>query len=74
MSELRHAIEIADRILDRPNADPDQDIAVLARQLLRLLETSARLLRNPDMPDRPTYLKQLHEAIDPEGAAEGRYG
>jgi len=29
---------IANRVLDRPNADPDDDLAVLARQLLRAHE------------------------------------
>lgn len=43
-SELRRAIEIADRFLDRPNADPDGDECVLARQFNRLLERYHRLL------------------------------
>lgn len=37
-NEMQRAIIIADRVLDRPNADPDDDLAVLARQLLRALE------------------------------------
>lgn len=34
-AEFRQALALADRILDRPNADPDDDLAVLARQLNR---------------------------------------
>jgi hypothetical protein len=36
--ERDEAIVLANAILDRPNADPDDDLAVLARQLLRALE------------------------------------
>ena len=32
------AIALANRVLDRPGADPDDDLAVLARQFLRALE------------------------------------
>lgn len=35
------ALAIADRILERPHADPDDDIAVLARQFLRAEERIA---------------------------------
>ncbi len=35
MSERREAISLAQRVLDRPNADPDDDLAILARQFLR---------------------------------------
>ena len=38
MTEKKHAIELANRVLDRPWGDPDDDLAVLARQLLRALE------------------------------------
>ncbi|RTL72373.1 MAG: hypothetical protein EKK41_05120 [Hyphomicrobiales bacterium] len=34
-SETDEAIVLANRILDRPNADPDDDLAILARQFLR---------------------------------------
>lgn len=33
--ELDHAILLANKVLDRINADPDDDLAVLARQFLR---------------------------------------
>jgi hypothetical protein len=45
MSELERAIRIADRALDRVGADPDDDLAILARQLLRLLDPAATLPR-----------------------------
>ena len=35
MEESKEALILAGKILDRPNADPDDDLAVLARQLLR---------------------------------------
>lgn len=34
--ELALALVIADRILDRPFADPDDDLAILARQIMRM--------------------------------------
>jgi len=37
------AIVLANNILDRINADPDDDLAILSRQLLRLLERTAEL-------------------------------
>lgn len=38
MNERYQAIELANKILDRPSADPDDDLAVLARQLVRTSE------------------------------------
>lgn len=38
MSEKEEAIRLANKVLDRPYADPDDDIAILARQFLRSLE------------------------------------
>jgi hypothetical protein len=35
VSEREDVITLANRVLDRVNADPDDDIAILARQLLR---------------------------------------
>lgn len=36
MTEHEQAIELAGRVLDRGGADPDDDLAVLARQFLRV--------------------------------------
>ncbi len=35
MSEKEEAYKLADRLLDVPNADPDDELRVLSRQLLR---------------------------------------
>lgn len=37
-NEKDDAIKLAERVLDRRSADPDDDLAVLARQFLRALE------------------------------------
>ena len=36
--EREDAIKLANRVLERPYADPDDDLAVLARQFLRCTE------------------------------------
>lgn len=38
MTETEEAIALANRVLDRVNADPDDDMAILARQFLRAHE------------------------------------
>ncbi len=38
MSEHEQAIKLANKVLDRPYGDPDDDQAVLARQFLRAVE------------------------------------
>lgn len=38
MTESEEAVIIANKVLDRINADPDDDLAILARELLRLRE------------------------------------
>lgn len=43
MTERADAIRLANTVLDRVNADPDDDLAVLARQLLRTRERAERL-------------------------------
>ncbi len=42
MDKRDEAIELANRMLDRPYADPDEDRAILARQLLRTIEAIDR--------------------------------
>jgi hypothetical protein len=37
-SELQDPVQLANSILDRPNGDPDDDLAILARSYLRALE------------------------------------
>lgn len=43
MSERTDAIKLARRLLDEPNADPDDDLRMLSRQLLRSHETIDRM-------------------------------
>ncbi len=40
--EREYALKLADKILERPNADPDDDLAVLSRQLMRAQEDIER--------------------------------
>lgn len=42
-SELAEALKLADKLLDVPLADPDDDIRVLSRQLLRQQERVVQL-------------------------------
>lgn len=45
MSEIDEAARIAERVLDRPYADPDDDMAILARQTKRAAELRAEVER-----------------------------
>jgi hypothetical protein len=45
MTELEEAIALANKILDRNYADPDDDLAILSRQFLRAREAVAELER-----------------------------
>ena len=42
MTEYEETIKLANRILERPNADPDDDLAMLSRQFLRQVEAAER--------------------------------
>lgn len=53
MSELDEAIKFANKMLDRINADPDDDLAILARQFLK-----AEYERD-EMEKRCTYWRGL---------------
>lgn len=66
-TELDLAQAIANRVLDRPNADPDDDIAVLSRQLLR--HTGDQMSIIPAMID-PAVLEKavLAAAIEASGS------
>ena len=75
MTEAEKAIKLADKILDRPTGDPDDDLAVLSRQLLRALETISKLtlalqgVCQSEFASRKSYelanltLKQIGEPI-----------
>lgn len=53
MSEATWAVILANRVLDRVNADPDDDLAILARQLLRLNEPVQQQTLEDVMKDDP---------------------
>jgi hypothetical protein len=38
IDEMKEAVNLAEKILNRPSGDPDDDLAVLSRQFLRALE------------------------------------
>jgi hypothetical protein len=44
-NEFAYAVVLANRILDRPSGDPDDDLAVLARQFLRASERARDIPR-----------------------------
>jgi hypothetical protein len=43
MSERTDSVIMAQKILERPFADPDDDLAIFSRQLLRRVEAIERL-------------------------------
>lgn len=43
--ELHDALQLADRLLDEPNADPDDDLRMLSRHLQRQFESHQRYKR-----------------------------
>jgi hypothetical protein len=48
MSELNEALALANRLLDEPMADPDDDLRVLSRQLQRTHEIAEHYMRHRD--------------------------
>lgn len=48
-TELDVAIKIADRILNLPHGDPDDDLAILSRQLTRAVERISNLKQQEDL-------------------------
>lgn len=73
MTEATDAIRLANIILDRPSGDPDDDLAVLSRQLLRTREKLEALWHFAACPldhcercirDAP-IIKALHEFLGP---------
>ena len=65
MDEFVEAYKLADRILDRPNADPDGDIAVLARQFQRAVEKiGICTTRGPTQEEKQRWALMAREAIE----------
>jgi hypothetical protein len=46
MSEFKDTVKLANRLLDEPNCDPDDDLRMLARQFLRGVERVERLQKD----------------------------
>ena len=73
MSERTDAIRLANKLLDVPNADPDDDLRLLARQLLRHVEAVEKLkadltaqldpMRDVITTNRDTILNMHQEAV-----------
>lgn len=42
-SEIQEAIKLANKVLETPNRDPDDDLSIMSRQFLRALERIAEL-------------------------------
>jgi hypothetical protein len=51
MTEYEETILLANKILDRINADPDDDLAMLSRQLLRTVEAYNALVERNTVQD-----------------------
>lgn len=52
MTEYEEAIAIASSELDRPNADPDSDICILARNFLRSIEKAGVVFTGQEEPTK----------------------
>ena len=73
MTELSDAILLADKVLDRVSADPDDDLAVLARQFIRAQEQLANAYRTID-DQRVQFHEEIRRArTDPLYGMSGDY-
>lgn len=66
ITERQEAILLANKILERPNADPDDDLALLSRQFLREVEKSLESydpMKDLIHSNRDEVLKKHEEAI-----------
>lgn len=64
MSEFEETKRIADKLLDEPNADPDDTLRMLSRQFLRATE------RDDMIADLLTNLAQILDVVKGEWAEE----
>lgn len=72
MNESQESLVLAQRILDRVNCDPDDDLCVLARQLIRREDKLVRI-RDLLTKDVLTELgSEEHEIMPPDSADEIR--
>ena len=64
LTETELAIRLANQVLDQPNADPDDDLAMLSRQLLRARENFAPRSMETAPRDGSHFLGYLYSAPD----------
>jgi hypothetical protein len=65
MEEFVAAYRIADRALDEANADPDDDLRVLARQFQRAVEKlGISVSRGPTDEERVRWYSQVKAALE----------
>lgn len=73
MNEFEEAVAIANKVLDRVGADPDDDIAILARQFLRAAERPALPWdagTNRCYPPVERRAEEIYDALPYDGAGE----
>lgn len=63
MSERARAITLATWALDRPNADPDDDLSVVSRQFLRCLDAGSHDPSAPPSTDPGIDVERLARAL-----------
>lgn len=44
MAEIHDALKLANKVLETPNRDPDDDLSMMSRQFLRAFEANKRLM------------------------------
>lgn len=69
-NDPENALKLAERVLDRPFADPDDDQAVLARQLIRKSEALTILKTRLEAAEAVCRLADVHYC----GAWKGAIG
>lgn len=69
-TEHESAIRLANKLLDEPYADPDDDLRLLARQFLRAKEMAARIVvdlyemrASTMLPYKPEHFEKVHDAF-----------
>lgn len=70
MDERFQVIELANRLLDEPNCDPDDDLRMLSRQFMRGHERTARLQKYIAILEAKLDRETLKECIAQRDANE----
>lgn len=74
MSEYEDTVRLAESILERPWADPDDDLAMLSRQFLRLREYKAMGEELAAARLVVSYTRMLVKALDEWRPATSKIG